>query len=69
MVGAVELEPVGRQGQAVWSVGSQALTLHLVMSQQLGLDSNISPFKKSTLALESAASAGSLFLTRMRFAA
>lgn len=69
MVGAVELEPVGSQGQAVWSVGSQALTLHLVMSQRLRLDSNISPFKKSTLALESAASAGSLFLTRMRFAA
>lgn len=54
MVGAVEMEGVGSQGQAVWSVESQALMLHLVMSQQLGLDSNISPFKKSSLALETA---------------
>lgn len=65
MVGGVEKERVGSQGQAVWSVGSQALMLHLVMSQQLGLDSNILPFKKSSLALGS----GNLFFTLMRLAA
>lgn len=69
MVGAVEVERIGNQGQAIWSVGSQAVMLHLVMSQQLELGSNISPFKKSSLALESAASTGSLFPTLIRLAA
>lgn len=44
MVGTVEKERFGSQGQADWSVESQALVLHLVMSQQSGLESNISPF-------------------------
>lgn len=52
MVGAVKMERVGSQGQAVWSVESQALMLRLVMSQQPGLDSNVSLLKKSSLALE-----------------
>lgn len=47
MVGAVQKERFGSQGQADWSMESQALMLHLVMSQQFGLDSNFSPFKKS----------------------
>lgn len=47
MVGTVVKERFGSQDKADCSVKSQALMLHLVMSQQFGLDSNISPFKKS----------------------
>lgn len=50
VVGVVEMEMVVSQGQALWSEESQALTLRLAMSQQLGLDSDISPFKRSSLA-------------------
>lgn len=38
----VEKEGFGSEGQADWSVKSQALVLHLLMSQQFGLEPSLS---------------------------
>lgn len=54
MLGTVEKERFGSQGEADWSVELQPLMLHLAMSQQFGLDSNISLFKRSCPVLETA---------------